>query len=76
MKLLVLSAALIAAGVAFVTPASADPTPPPSPYQIAGPNGPTVGGLRTLPPICAVQPRACAGSWSPDQGTWNFPDNP
>ena len=43
MKLLALCGILVAAGVPFVTPASADPTPPPSPYQIAGPNGPTVG---------------------------------
>jgi hypothetical protein len=52
----------------------ADPTPEPSPgYVIQGPGGPTVGGLRSLPPICGVQPRACAGNWSPDTGTWVFP---
>jgi len=63
MKLLVLSGLLVAAGAAFAAPASADPTPPPpSPYQILGPNGPVYGGMRTLPPICGVQPRACAGT--------------
>jgi hypothetical protein len=73
MKLLVLGSVLIAAGVQFGTPASADPTPPPSPgYIIQGPGESTVGGLRTLPPICATQPRACAGDWSPDTGTWVF----
>jgi len=54
--------------------AGADPTPEPSPgYVIQGPGGPTVGGLRSLPPICSVQPRACAGNWSPDTGSWVFP---
>jgi hypothetical protein len=58
--------------------AGADPTPAPAPapdpgYQIAGPSGPVVGGLRTLPPICGVQPRACAGKWNPDTGAWDFP---
>jgi hypothetical protein len=44
--------AIAVAGVAH-----ADPTPPkPSPgYVIQGPGGPTVGGLRTLPPICGVR---------------------
>ena len=53
--------------------AGADPRPPPSPYQILGPNGPVYGGMRTLPPICGVQPRACAGNWDPNSGTWVFP---
>jgi hypothetical protein len=73
MKLLVLSGLLLAAGAAFAATASADPTPPPTPYQILGPNGPVYGGMRTLPPICAVQPRACAGDWDPSSGTWIFP---
>jgi hypothetical protein len=68
-------AAVTAAMVGIVAPptANADPTPPPSPYQILGPNGPVVGGLRTLPPICAAQPRACAGNWDPNSGAWVFP---
>jgi hypothetical protein len=60
----------------WLTPgtAGADPTPEPSPgYVIQGPGGPTVGGLRSLPPICGVQPRACAGNWNPDTGAWDFP---
>jgi hypothetical protein len=74
MKLVVLGVLLVAAGVAFATPAGADPTPPPSPpYQIQTPGGPVVGGLRSLPPICGVQPRACAGNWDPNSGTWVFP---
>jgi hypothetical protein len=68
-------AAVLAAVVGIAAPtANADPTPEPSPgYVIQGPTGPTVGGLRSLPPICGVQPRACAGNWSPDTGTWVFP---
>ena len=73
MKLLVLGGLLVAAGAAFAAPASADPTPPPTPYQIQGPNGPVYGGMRTLPPICGAQPRACAGDWDPNSGTWVFP---
>lgn len=54
--------------------AGADPTPAPSPpYVIQTPAGPTAGGLRTLPPICAVQPRACNLNWSPDTGSWVLP---
>jgi hypothetical protein len=71
MRLFIVGAMLIAAGVEFSTPASADPTPPPAPpYVIAGPSEPMVGGLRTLPPVCAVQPRACNLNWSPDTGSW------
>ncbi len=73
MKLLVLGVLLFAAGVQNGTPAGADPAPPPSPYQIQTPNGPVVGGLRTLPPVCAVQPLACAGKWNIGAGTWDFP---
>jgi hypothetical protein len=73
-KQIICAAVLAAWAVVVPGAASADPTPPPSPgYVIQGPGGPTVGGLRTLPPICGVQPRACAGSWSPDAGTWDFP---
>jgi hypothetical protein len=73
MKLVVLGALLVAAGAGFLAPANADPTPAPSPgYVIQGP-APTVGGLRSLPPICGVQPRACAGNWNPSTGTWDFP---
>jgi hypothetical protein len=73
---IVLPGAAVAAMVTVVMAgtAGADPTPQPSPgYVIQGPGGPTVGGLRSMPPICGVQPRACAGNWNPDTGTWNFP---
>jgi hypothetical protein len=67
-------AAVLAAVMGMAAPTGwADPTPAPSPYQIAGPSGPVVGGLRTLPPICGTQPRACAGDWDPNSGTWVFP---
>jgi len=60
--------------LATATPACADPTPAPAPpYVIQTPGGPTVGGLRTLPPVCGVQPRACSGDWNPDTGAWDFP---
>ena len=66
-------AVAIAAMVVAAPAAGADPTPAPSPYQIQGPNGPVYGGMRTLPPICGTQPRACAGDWDPNSGTWVFP---
>jgi hypothetical protein len=73
MKLRVLGSVLVTGGFAFANPAHADPTPPPSPYQIQTPTGPTVGGLRSLPPVCASQPLACAGKWNIGAGTWDFP---
>jgi hypothetical protein len=75
MTIQLICAAVLAAGaVVMAGTANADPTPEPSPgYVIQGPGGPTVGGLRILPPICGVQPRACAGNWDPDTGTWVFP---
>ena len=72
MKLLALSI-LFTLNMLLAVPAGADPTPEPSPYQIQGPNGPVYGGMRTLPPICGAQPRACAGNWNPDTGAWDFP---
>jgi hypothetical protein len=66
--------ALVIAMAAGTGTAVADPTPAPGPgYVIQGPGGPSVGGLQTYPPRCAVQPRACAGNWSPDTGSWVFP---
>jgi hypothetical protein len=65
--------AVVAFVVGAVGTAHADPTPPPSPYQIQGPNGPVYGGMRTLPPICGNVPRACGGDWNPDTGAWDFP---
>jgi hypothetical protein len=54
--------------------AGADPAPPPSPpYVIQTPAGPTVGGLRTLPPVCAAQPLACNLTWDPNTGAWEAP---
>jgi hypothetical protein len=74
MKLLVLGLLLVAATGEFSPIANADPTPEPSPpYVIQSPAGPTVGGMRTLPPICGTGPRACAGNWNPDTGAWDFP---
>ena len=73
MKLVVAAVVLFAATSTNVAVASADPTPAPGPYVIQTPGGPVVGGLRTLPPICAVQPRACAGNWDPNSGAWVFP---
>lgn len=73
MRLLAIVAMLAAAAASLQEPAAADPTPAPGPYVISTPSGPTVGGLRTLPPICAAQPRACAGNWNPDTGAWEFP---
>jgi hypothetical protein len=74
---IVLAAAAVAAlAVIFLTPATAgaDPTPAPSPgYQIQTPEGPTIGGLRTLPPVCAVQARACQLMWNPNTGAWQLP---
>jgi hypothetical protein len=72
-KLLVLGV-LLGAGVAPATPAGADPTPAPGPgYVIRTPAGPEVGGLQTLPPVCAVQPRACNLNWDPNTGAWDAP---
>src|ERR1700757_5148104 len=65
-------AALVTSAVASAGVAAADPTPSPSPpYVIQTPSGPTVGGLQTLPPICAVQPRACNLNWDPNTGAWD-----
>jgi len=73
MRLILLATVMVAAGVTFVPPASADPAPSPGPYQIITPSGPQIGGLRTLPPICAVQPRACNLNWNPNTGAWDAP---
>jgi hypothetical protein len=72
---IVLAAAAAAAMVVVAAgTAGADPTSPPSPpYVIQTPAGPTVGGLRTLPPICAVQPLACNLTWDPATGAWDAP---
>lgn len=72
-SVVVLVALLVAAGGKNLPPAVADPTPPPSPYQIQTPGGPVIGGLRTLPPVCAVQPRACNLNWNPNTGAWDAP---
>jgi hypothetical protein len=61
----------IAAAI-LVAPAHADdPAPePPTPYQIAGPDGPRLPGSQILPPICGVYMRGCGFTYSPDTGTW------
>jgi hypothetical protein len=65
--------AVVALVVGATGTAHADPTPPPSPYQIQTPGGPVVGGLRTLPPVCAVQPLACDLRWNPNTGAFEAP---
>ena len=73
-KLITGVASAVVVALATAVPAGADPTPAPAPpYVIQTPAGPTVGGLRTLPPICAAQPRACNLNWSPDTGAWEAP---
>jgi hypothetical protein len=74
-KIVLAAAAVVAMVVAAPGTAGADPASPqpPSPYQIQGPSGPTVGGLRTLPPVCAAQPLACSMTWNPSTGTWDAP---
>jgi hypothetical protein len=74
MRFLAVGAAVIAVMVAAAGAAGADPTDPPAPpYVIQTPSGPVVGGLRTLPPVCAVQPRACNLNWNPSTGAWDAP---
>jgi hypothetical protein len=74
MKMVVLGALLVAAGGQFCPPASADPTPAPSPgYQIAGPNGPVFPGVQTYQPVCLTAPLACGFKYDPGRGTWNAP---
>jgi hypothetical protein len=73
MPKIVLAVAAVAAMVAGVGTAGADPTPAPGPYQIIGPNGPVLGGLPTYPTVCAVQPRACNLTWNPNTGAWTAP---
>jgi hypothetical protein len=71
---IVLAAAAVALVVGAPGTAGADPTAPPSPpYVIQTPAGPTVGGLRTLPPVCAAQPLACNLTWDPNTGAWDAP---
>ena len=65
--------AVVALVVGATGTAHADPIPPPSPYQIQTPGGPVVGGLRTLPPVCAVQPLACDLRWNPNTGAFEAP---
>jgi hypothetical protein len=74
-KRLICTAVLAAWAVTVAGTANADPDDPsPGPgYVIQAPGGPVVGGLRSMPPICGAQPRACAGNWNPDTGTWDFP---
>jgi hypothetical protein len=75
-KIVLAAAAVAAMVVAAPGTAHADPAPTPAPsppYVIQTPAGPTVGGLRTLPPICAAQPRACDLTWNPDTGSWQAP---
>ncbi len=71
MKLLALSAVLIAAGAQFCAPASADPAPPPGPgYQIPGSSGPVFPGVQTYPPRCLEAMLACGFHYDPGAGTW------
>lgn len=66
---------LAAAGVAALVvaapgTASADPTPPPGPYQIPGPSGPVLPGVQTYQPVCLTAPLACGLRYDPGTGTW------
>jgi hypothetical protein len=73
-NILLAAVAVAAMVIAAAAPAGAEPTPPPAPpYVIVSPGGPVVGGLQTLPPICAAQPRACNLTWNPSTGTWDAP---
>jgi hypothetical protein len=72
-RIVIAAAAVAAMVVAAAGTAGADPAPPPPPYVIVTPGGPTVGGLQTLPPVCAAQPRACNLTWNPNTGAWTAP---
>jgi hypothetical protein len=67
---LIYAAVLVAMVVNSLPPANADPTPPPSPYQIPGPSGPVFPGTQTYPPQCARNMLACGFRYHPDTGTW------
>jgi len=62
---IILAAAAVAAMVIAAPTAGADPTPPPTPYQIPTNAGPVLGGVQTYPPICLVAPLACALRYTP-----------
>jgi hypothetical protein len=61
---------LAAAAMVFAAPAHADPSPPPTPYQIPGPSGPVLGGVQTYQPTCLEFPMACAMHYDPSRGVW------
>ena len=73
MNKVICAAVLAASAVVVAGTANADPTPAPGPYQIQTPGSPVYGGLRTLPSVCAAQPRACNLNWNPDTGAWDAP---
>jgi hypothetical protein len=56
--------------VAAARTAHADPTPPPTPYQIPTPDGPKLPGVQQYPPACGVAPLACALHYDAGTGTW------
>jgi hypothetical protein len=63
-----LAALLAALGAA---PAHADPAPePPTPYQIAGPDGPLLPVNEVLPPVCAHAMQTCGFFLDPGTMTW------
>jgi len=65
-----IAAAAVAAMVVTAGTAHADPTPPPSPYQIPTPSGPAFPGVQTDQPTCLVAPLACAMRYDPSRGVW------
>jgi hypothetical protein len=66
-----LAAVAAVLAVQGAAPAHADPTPaPPTPYQIAGPDGPMLPGNQILPPVCAHAMRACGYTLDPVTMTW------
>jgi hypothetical protein len=64
-----LIAVAVVAAVLGSPPAHADPTPAPAPI-IPTPSGAWLPGAETWPPICGVQPRACALHYDSGTMTW------
>ena len=60
----------IAAVIGVPATATADPTPPPSPYQIPSESGPQFPGAQVYPPQCLRNMLPCGLRWDPSTGTW------
>lgn len=70
MRTLVAAVTVVAALVGAPPAHADDPTPPPTPYQIQGPDGPVLPGNQVLPPVCARAMQACGYSLDPGTMTW------